>query len=101
MHNSAWVSLAVLALLPSPAAAFPPYRSTDADTAAVGVMEARVGVVRVRHDDSDNRYAAPLVRLNLGLAPSAEMTFESEYDLDENQLGDGAIGLKLSPATTR
>jgi hypothetical protein len=94
MHKSAWVSFAVL-VLPSTAAAFPPYRSTDADTAAIGVMEVRVGVVRVRHEDGENRYSSPLLRLNLGLAPSAEMTMESEYDLDESRLGDGAIGLKL------
>jgi hypothetical protein len=95
MQNCAPLSLAVLALLPVTAAAFPPYRSTDAETAASGVMEARVGLVRVRHDGDEERYAAPLLRLNLGLASNVEMTLESEYDLDGNRVGDGAIGLKL------
>jgi hypothetical protein len=81
--------------LPSPAIAFPPYRSTDADTAALGVLETRLGLVRLQQDGSDDRYSAPLLRLNLGVSPAAELILESEYDLEEDRLGDGAVGAKL------
>lgn len=94
MPTMAWICLALLAL-PSAVRAFPPYRSTDADTAPYGMLEARLGLLRVRREADENRYAAPLLRLNLGFAPQAELIFESEYDLDERHLGDGALGIKL------
>jgi hypothetical protein len=86
---------ATLALALAPAArAFPPYRSTDAETAAPGVVEARVGLVRVERDDHDSRYTSPLLRLNLGVARGFELVSELEYDLESSRLGDGALGLK-------
>jgi hypothetical protein len=95
MRKSGWsIATGLLMLAPS-VQAFPPYRSTDADTAPVGALEARLGLVRVQREADENRYAAPLLRLNLGIAPRAELVLESEYDLDESRLGDGALGIKL------
>ena len=94
MRRVVWLSVAIFAI-PPVASAFPPYRSTDADTAPLGVLEARVGIVRVRREGDENSYAAPLLRLHLGIARNSELVSEVEYDQDENQLGDGAIGFKL------
>jgi hypothetical protein len=95
MRAAAWSFTVVSLLAGLTARAFPPYRSTDAATAPVGVLEGRLGLFRVQREGDENRYAAPLLRLNLGLAERAELVFELEYDLEEDQLGDGALGLKL------
>ena len=87
MRRVVWLSVAIFAI-PPVASAFPPYRSTDADTAPLGVLEARVGIVRVRRECDENSYAAPLLRLNLGIARNSELVSEVEYDQDEDQLGD-------------
>jgi hypothetical protein len=94
MRAVVWLAVAILAI-PAVAGAFPPYRSTDADTAPLGGLEARVGIVRVRREGDENSYAAPLLRLNLGIARNMELVSEVEYDQDEDQLGDGAVGFKL------
>lgn len=86
---------AALALALAPAArAFPPYRSTDAETVAPGVVEARLGLLRVERDDHDSRYTSPLLRLNLGVVRGFELVSELEYDLESSRLGDGGLGLK-------
>jgi hypothetical protein len=94
MRRAVWLSVAIVGI-PPVAGAFPPYRSTDADTAPLGVLEARVGIVRMQREGDENSYAAPLLRLNLGIARNMELVSEVEYDREEDQLGDGAIGLKL------
>lgn len=80
--------------LASAASAFPPYRSTDAETAPPGVLETRLGLLRVEREDDDSRYQSPLLRVNLGVARNAEIVSELEYDLEQSRLGDGAIGFK-------
>ena len=44
----------VLGGLSADAVAFPPYRSTDADTAEPGELEVRLGLLRVEREDDDN-----------------------------------------------
>jgi hypothetical protein len=80
--------------LPVAAPAFPPYRSTDAETAPPGVLETRVGLLRVEREDHRDRYTSPLLRVNLGVARHVELLSELEYDVDDARLGDGAIGVK-------
>jgi hypothetical protein len=88
-------SCAVLALVFSRAWAFPPYRSTDADTAPADVVEARVGLLRVQREHDENRYTAPLLRVNLGLTTNAELISELEYNVDDGHWSDGALGFKV------
>jgi hypothetical protein len=96
--------LALLALsvgVASPAAAFPPYRSTDAETAEPLVLEARLGLLRLRRAASVNRYSVPLLRLNYGLPAGFELVSEAEFDASEGRMGDAAAGVKWAshPAT--
>jgi hypothetical protein len=83
------------------AEAFPPYRSTDAGTAEVGVFEARLGVLRMRRDAGGNLYASPLLRLTLGLAPGLELTSELEVRPGRGGLVDAALGAKWVPLRGR
>jgi hypothetical protein len=87
------LSLAIAGLA-SAAQAFPPYRSTDAETAPPGVLETRLGLLRVERADHESRYTSPLLRVNLGLVPGLEAVSELEYDVEAGRLGDGALGLK-------
>ncbi len=89
--------LVMLAMWPVSVKAFPPYRSTDAETADLWTLEARLGLVRVlRHRDT-NEYASPLLRMNLGLPRNIELVSEFEYRADEGQVGDAAMGFKWVP----
>lgn len=81
--------------VPTPALGFPPYRSTDADTAARGVLEARLGLLRALREDGEYEYTSPLLRLNLGLSPNTELISELEYQPEEDRISDGAAGLKF------
>jgi hypothetical protein len=81
----------------SPAWAFPPYRSTDAETADPWTLEARVGLIRVRHDAGENEYASPLLRVNFGLPYRFEIVSEFEYLPVEQRVGDAALGFKWIP----
>ena len=94
--------VALLQLSASAAGAFPPYRSTDAETAEAGTLELRLGLGKVEREGGDNAYASPLLRANLGLARNLEFISELEYDADGGRLGDGAAGFKgvhvLSPS---
>jgi hypothetical protein len=80
-----------------PAHGFPPYRSTDAGTADPGVFEARLGLLRMRHDSGDNLYASPLLRLNLGLVSGLELVSELEVRPGHGGLVDAAVGGKWVP----
>ncbi len=93
------LALVVCALggLRTDAVAFPPYRSTDADTADRGKLEVRLGLLRVEREDDDNAYSSPLLRTNLGLAKNLELVTEFEFRADESRFGDGAAGLKWAP----
>jgi hypothetical protein len=103
MTRALRLALAPLAALgvAGAAAAFPPYRSTDADTAPPGTLETRLGLLRVEREDHDSRYTAPLLRVNLGVAPQLEAISELEYDVDGARLGDGALGLKWAQPLER
>jgi len=92
-----WLRSAIVAFLQlsaSAAAAFPPYRSTDAETAEAGQLELRLGLLKVEREDGDNAYASPLLRANLGLVRNLEFISEFEYQADRGRLGDGAAGFK-------
>ncbi len=93
------VTLGACALggLSTDAVAFPPYRSTDADTAEPGKLEVRLGLLRVEREDDDNAYSSPLLRTNLGLPKNLELITEFEFRADEDRFGDGAAGLKWVP----
>jgi hypothetical protein len=79
------------------AAAFPPYRSTDAETADPFVLEGRLGLIRYERDEAENTYTSPLLRVNFGLPKRIELTTEFEYLPVEGQVGDAAAGLKWVP----
>jgi hypothetical protein len=81
--------------------AFPPYRSTDAETAPPGTLETRLGLLRVEREDHDSHYTSPLLRVNLGIPHDLELISELEYDLEGARLGDGAVGLKWAPPRER
>ncbi|MGH7819892.1 MAG: hypothetical protein ACREQ9_08975 [Candidatus Binatia bacterium] len=80
-----------------PAAAFPPYRSTDAGTAEPWTLEARLGLFRIERERSETEYLSPLLRANLGLPPNLEVVSEFQYRADEEEVDDAALGLKWIP----
>jgi len=89
------LALAAVVALPTPAVwSFPPYRSTDAETAEPGTLELRLGLLRVEREDHDDTYSTPLLRTNLGLVGNLELVSELEYRPEEGHLTDGAVGLK-------
>jgi hypothetical protein len=91
----------VVALAAAPAAAFPPYRSTDAGTADPWVFEARLGLLRLRRDRGDTVYSSPLLRLNLGLSRGVELIGELEVRPGRGGLTDAAFGAKWVPVQGR
>lgn len=70
-----------VAVCSAPAAASPPYRSTDAGTADPWVFEARLGLLRLRRDRGDTLYSSPLLRLNFGLPRGVELISELDVRL--------------------
>ena len=80
--------------LPGAAHAFPPYRSTDADTAGADVVELRLGLLRIQRSDGDSNRLTPLSRLNIGMGDHYEIINELEYSPDDHQLDEGALGFK-------
>lgn len=92
------VGLAVVFFgITSLARAFPPYRSTDAETADPWTLEARVGLIRLEHHAGQNEYASPLLRVNLGLPHRMELVSELEYLPSDGRVGDAALGFKWIP----
>lgn len=81
----------------SPAYGFPPYRSTDAETADPWTMEARLGLLRLERDGHRNEYSSPLLRLNTGFPHNLELVSEFEYRADEGEVADVALGFKWIP----
>lgn len=98
-------SLLMLALgvvvFAAPAAAFPPYRSTDAGTADPWAFEARLGVLRLRRDRGESVYSSPLLRLNFGLPRGVELITELEVRPGRGGLADAALGAKWAPVRGR
>jgi hypothetical protein len=99
-HHAQWL-LALLAASAtsgvSPAWAFPPYRSTDAETAEPWTIEARLGLLRYRLQAGENEWATPLARVNFGFPHRLELITEIEVLPVEKRVGDAAVGLKWVP----
>lgn len=89
--------LATQCVHPMPAFAFPPYRSTDADTADPYTLELRVGLGKVEQQRGETELLTPLLRTNFGLPDKIELISEFEYVPEEGQFGDGAAGVKWVP----
>lgn len=95
LRCAVWIALGVfVALDPALVAAFPPYRSTDAETADPGALEARLGLIRLEREGNDNEYTVPLARLNLGLRANFELIAEFEHPTDDERADEAAFGLK-------
>jgi hypothetical protein len=91
----AGVAAAFLGLLLARAAcAFPPYRSTDAETAGADAVELRLGLLRIQRRDGQSNRLTPLSRLNVGVGDHYEIISEFEYAPDDHQLDEGALGFK-------
>ena len=80
--------------LPGAAHAFPPYRSTDAETAGADVVELRLGLLRIQRSDGESNRLTPLSRLNIGMGDHYEIINELEYSPDDHRLDEGALGFK-------
>ena len=83
--------------VPTPGWAFPPYRSTDADTAKEGVLEVRGGLLGIKRESQKNAYFSPLLRANLGLPYNLELISELEHRSDKGEVTDAALGFKWVP----
>ena len=88
------ISCAALVLVAIPAAAFPPYRTTDADTAGAGMLELRLGLLKIQRRDSTSKRRTPLLRTNIGIGAHYEIISEFEYSPDEHRVEEGALGFK-------
>lgn len=80
-----------------PVAAFPPYKTTDADTADPYALELRFGLVQMEWAGGETKTVSPLIRANFGLPNKFELISEFEYNPDENEFSDGALGFKWIP----
>ena len=89
--------LSFLLISPTSVMAFPPYKSTDADTAALSTLELRFGIVQIEHDNGSSKFISPLLRANFGIPYQLEIVSEFEYIPEDNTLGDGAVGIKWVP----
>ena len=87
-------SVVVMMLLGPGAEAFPPYRSTDADTAGAGLLEVRLGLLEFQPSGSSTNRSALLSRINLGLGAHYEVISEMAYSLDDRRFSEGALGFK-------
>jgi hypothetical protein len=94
--HAIWAALFTAAVAPA-AAAFAPYRTTDAETADPWVLEGRLGLIRIIRDEGENEYVSPILRVNLGLPLRLELISEFEYLPEHRRVGDAAIGLKWVP----
>jgi hypothetical protein len=88
-----------LTLVPLPAIAFPPYRTTDAETAGADMLELRLGVLKLRRDESETHRSAPLSRINFGFGQHYEAISELEYAIDDGRFAEGALGFKWARLT--
>jgi hypothetical protein len=77
-----------------PASAFPPYRTTDAETAGANALEVRLAPLKVQRRDSESTRSAPLSRVNYGVGDHFEAISELEYAIDDHRFADGALGFK-------
>jgi hypothetical protein len=96
LKNTSLAATVLVGLLSaaSPALAFPPYRTTDAETAGDDTLEARIGLLRLQVRDSHSTRTTPLSRINYGIGPRFEVISELEYAIDDSELDEGALGFK-------
>ena len=85
---------AFAAVLAMPASAFPPYRTTDAETAGARTLEVRIAALKVQRRDSESTRSLPLSRVNFGVGDHFEVISELEYAIDDHQFSEGAFGFK-------
>ncbi len=67
-----------------PVGAFPPYKTTDADTADPYTLELRLGLIQVERAEGETEYVSPLLRANIGLPKKIELISEFEYLPEEH-----------------
>ena len=79
----------IQALHAIPADAFPPYKTTDADTADPYNLELRLGLLQATRGARETEYASPLLRANFGLPNKLELVSEFEYLPEEGEFGEG------------
>ena len=101
MQRRVIAAVLLLLVIVAPVYAFPPYRSTDADTAEPWMLEARLGLLRLRRNEGENLYSSPLLRLNLGLPRGLEVISELEVRPGRGGLTDAALGAKWVPRRGR
>ena len=97
----AWFAAAVALLaaivVPSPAAAYRPFVSTDADVAGQGEIELEVGAFRADRIDRHVAYTTPDVVLNYGVVDRVELVGEfgvTQAGGDNLQLTDPEVSVK-------
>lgn len=88
------VFLAACICAASRALAFPPYETTDAETAGTRAVEFRLGLLEIERTGSDSERLTPLTNLNFGIGPHFEISSELEYAPDDDELDDAALGFK-------
>lgn len=97
LFRAVWAPVFLTLLYLPRAGAFPPYKTTDADTADPRSLELRLGLAQVEWEADTTEYTGPLLRANLGLSNKVELISEFEYRLGEGEFGDGAAGMKWAP----
>jgi len=93
---SAAVFIAIL-LAPDEAAAYRPFKSTDADVVDRGALEIELGALTVERDDGRTGYITPGLILNYGLTGALELVGEFELENppgDPWQIADPGLFLK-------
>jgi hypothetical protein len=92
------VAAPFLVLLSSagPCFAFPPYRSTDADTADPHTLELRAGG-QLSEKGGSTEFLVPRIRANIGLPRKLEIATEFDFSADSGKFDDGAAGIKWIP----
>lgn len=97
-----WSCMAIVVALTTaaPAQAFPPYRTTGADTADPNSLELRIGIQAARSSDA-TELPAPRIRANFGLPGKIELISEFDFAPRNGEFDDGAAGLKWIPLFSR
>jgi hypothetical protein len=80
--------------------AFPPYRSTDAETAEARHIELRLGLGDFEREHGSTEVISPLLNANVGLPHGFELNSEFEYAPRSHRLADGALGAKWAAPVT-
>lgn len=89
----------LIAFYSFPAFGFPPYQSTDAETATPGSVETRFGG-QWDHQQGSATYSSPLVNINFGLPHDLEIVSELWYQPGVSRVANAATGIKWVPYTS-